>query len=126
VKKPAMVPRHAAIRRPASAKYWGMARNHLYSGFQRSRRSGQVRRSDVCGSMPSSSLDSVKSKGVVLVHEEGVAEGTPLVAVGHDDEVEQRLRYPFGEQHREEADQGGRDSRTSRQMACCQSGRASM
>ena len=35
MKKPAMVPRHAAMRRPASTKYWGMARNHLYSGFQR-------------------------------------------------------------------------------------------
>ena len=45
-------------------------------------------------------------RGVVLVHEEGVAHGPPLIAAGHNDGVEKRPRYLLGEQHGEEADQG--------------------
>ena len=43
---------------------------------------------------------------VVLVEEHGIAERSPLVAVGHGDHVEQRAGDAFGEQHGEQADQG--------------------
>ena len=42
-------------------------------------------------------------RGVVLVHEEPVGQSPPLIAVGHDDHVEEWTRYLLGEEHREEA-----------------------
>ena len=35
--KPAMTPRLATMAKMITTTYWGMARNHLYSGFHRSR-----------------------------------------------------------------------------------------
>jgi hypothetical protein len=42
---------------------------------------------------------------VVLVEEEGVAHGPPLVAERHGDHIEEGPRDPLGEQHREETDE---------------------
>ena len=43
---------------------------------------------------------------VVLMQEQGVAQGPPLVAVGHGDHVEDDRRNALGKQHRDQADQG--------------------